>query len=220
MILNNPFEKIEKIYQQGGIRLLSKRVAQKIFHHIFYGNDALWVRLHSEKLIEPGLADNNNVKVIFDAPEETIKYIQGRGYYYPREIEVALRNNHIYSRLMVGGQIGGYNKLSFNQVYIYDFDRILRLPKGVAFTYDTMIELEIRNKGLGAFLLSEAIKEARRRGVRQVWGHIPPWNKASLRMHQNLGFKAERHIKFGCYLGIKMYSYQPEKLFHPGEWYI
>ena len=215
MFLNNSLRKIERIYQQGGIRLLLKRAVRNIFHHIFHTNDALWVRLDTLKLIQPDPM-HNKIEAIFDTPQETIQYIRNRGYYYPKEIMVGLRNAHIYSRLIVDRKIVGYNKLAFNQVYIYDFDRILRLPKGIVFTYDTMIDPQLRNCGLGAFLLTEAIKEAMRRGARQVWGHIPPWNKASLRMHRRLGFQVVKHIWFYSCLGIRLYSYQPEKLFNHG----
>jgi GNAT superfamily N-acetyltransferase len=45
-----------------------------------------------------------------------------------------------------------------------------------------------RGRGLGKLLLSELVEEARRRGLRRVWGMAAPDNFVMLRLADTLGF--------------------------------
>jgi GNAT superfamily N-acetyltransferase len=50
------------------------------------------------------------------------------------------------------------------------------------------VHQEFRGRGLGKWLLSEVVAEARRRGLRRVWGVTEPDNIPMLRLANSLGF--------------------------------
>jgi ribosomal protein S18 acetylase RimI-like enzyme len=125
--------------------------------------------------------------------------------YSPHELTAAARSRHLFAVLTVHDAIVGYIKLGVGGTYIHDFDGIVEVPAGHGLIYDTFVLPEFRGKGLAAFVLSETLRQARVRGLAQVWCHIEAWNAASLALYRHAGFAPVDRIRFSRVLGLPLF---------------
>jgi len=210
------YSKIKKNYTDGGIAQVLRRGTSKALYLLYHTNNAYWFRMNLQEEIESSPPDGH-VSVDLDSPEETIRYIQTHGYYYPEEINTGTRMGHLYASLKYNGRIIGYNKTGFRDVYIEDFKKVYRFPDGIAFTYDTYVDPEYRNRNYGAFLLGRVCSHLKEKGFRSIWAHIPPWNKASESMHRKLGFRKYEFIAYHWIAGIAWTTTDPVELIRRTE---
>jgi len=56
------------------------------------------------------------------------------------------------------------------------------------------------------------ILQKKNRNYKTIWGHIPPWNKASEVMHLKLGFQRYQMISYHSIAGISWTTCNPVKL--------
>lgn len=204
--------KIERNYKAGGLKQVFIRGIKKIQYLIFHSNHAYWYRNDLNNLYTPKNRVNEDISVDFDQPHETIEYIKNFGYFYHKEIEIGLKEGHMYTSLKLHNRTIGYNKTGFNNVYIEDFKKVYRFPPGVAFTYDTYIDPNYRNKGYGAYLLYNVCTYLKSKGFRSIWAHIPPWNKASIVMHEKTGFQKKEYIAYFWVIGFDWNTIDPVEL--------
>jgi len=184
---------------------------QKTSNFLYHTNDAYWYRadLNDQEEI---IFNNEDISVDFSDQDKTIRFIEEHGYYYPREMEIGLIEGHLFTSIKSKDKIIGYNKTGFKSVYIDDFKRIYQFPLNVAFTYDTYIAPEFRGHGYGLMLLYRVCSYLRNKRFKAMWGHIPPWNKASEVMHRKLGFQRYQMISYHSIAGLSWTSCNPVKL--------
>lgn len=108
--------------------------------------------------------------------------------YFEKEIESARSWDHWYPVLLKDGAMVAFVKLARTRVHIHDFETEIALPEGVAFIYDTFVDLELRGMGLGRALIDSVSGWLSQRGYRAVFCHIEDWNKASVSTCLNAGF--------------------------------
>lgn len=203
------YSKIKQSYTDGGITQVLRKGISKASYLLYHTNNAYWFRMDLQEEIKDSPPDRN-ISVHFDMPYDTIEYIEKHGCYNPEEISTGLPMGHLYTNLKYRGKIIGYNKTGFNSVYIEDFKRVYQFPKNVAFTYDTYINPEYRNRSYGAFLLSKVCINLKEKGFKSIWAHIPPWNNASESMHRKLGFQHQhKMIAYYWFAGIAWTTCNP-----------
>lgn len=177
---------------------------------IFTTNCAIWF----EKNLLENFEDFNAkipVEIDLDSTGETIEWLKKLNLnwlVYPKEIATALKYNHCWASVNSNGQIIGCIKIGFGNVYIADFNKVFTLPDKMAFIYDTYVLSNLRGKDVAKFLISQAIKFLKNKGYSKVGCHIPPWNKASIRAYEKIGFKKVSYIRNFNFFGI---SFQIEK---------
>ena len=202
------YSKIRKYYVEGGSAEVLRRLKGKLSYLVYHTNDAYWFRMDLRGEIAH-LPVDEGIVVDFDNPDQTIRYIREHGYFYPREIETGLSVGHLFSSLKYEGETIGYNKTGYLRVYIQDFRREYQFPDEVAFSLDTFIESTYRGRKFGGFLLSEVTRKLKSRGFRSIWGHIPPWNSASVNMLQKLGWSRQKRIAYYWVLGVSWITTDP-----------
>ncbi len=204
------YSKIKKNYKDGGIAQVFKKGIKKIVYFLYHTNNAYWLKFDlRDKIINYPYEED--IVVNLDERKETIQYIKEYGYYHPMEIKTGLSEEHLYSNIKYKGKIIGYNKTGFSKVYIQDFKDVYQFPQNIAYTYDTYIDPEYRKRYYGTILLSEVCRYLKLKGFKSVWGHVPPWNKASIALHKKLGFKQHQLISYYWIAGISWTTSNPVK---------
>lgn len=211
MSLSTIINKISYNYKEGGISQVIKRGIKKIGYQIFHTNSAWWYRNNLSSFKIPAqIFTDKSLSIDFINTSETIKFIRNFGYFYEDEIIVGAKEGHYFTSLKLNDRIIGYNKTGFNRVYIEDFKDIFNFPANVAFTYDTFILPEYRNKGYASFLLANVLLRLKENGFKSIWAHIPAWNVSSERVHTKLGFKK---ICFVRYFHLLFFDYLSTNIF-------
>ena len=206
-------EKIRRVHRTEGLRSVLEHVLRKIRHAVFHSNSAHW---YERDLTQPGNnAPAGAVRVTFDGMEETLSWMQSLGMEYivhPGEIAVARANGHLFGAAKMDGRTVGYVKVGRREVFVQDFGKTISFPSDVAFIYDTYVLPERRGQGIAGCLIQAAIAELQRRGFRIVRCHIPPWNRSSMRAFEKCGFRRRKYIRYARILGVRLFSFNPERL--------
>ena len=116
--------------------------------------------------------------------------------YFEKEIDAALRNDHVFLIILHQGQIVGYVKIGVGPTFINDFDRMIEFQPGTAFVYDTFTLPDYRGKGLALFALIHAFEYFKARNFRRILCHIERWNVPSIKTFEKAGFCATDTIRF------------------------
>ncbi len=187
------------IFEKEGLRGLFARALLKIRSVVFSTNSALWFKKetgHDCPPIRPGLnvdIEFNNSSIIQWLSDNHNKY---PWLYIPEEIRSAESNRHVFVTLVYNNSVIGYIKIGIKRVYILDFDEELPLPRVTAFIYDTFLLPEYRGKNIVPFALVNTISFLKTKGIREIFCHIPKWNRASINAFAKIGFKNICHIRF------------------------
>lgn len=125
--------------------------------------------------------------------------------YFPKEIECANKNNHIFYIIKYENQIVGFSKVGVNGTYIHDFDKTLQLKEDTFLIYDIFIDPSMGGKGLAVFAVKDIFMHLKDKGYKRVIVHIEKWNKASIKTATKSGLKPKLDICFVKILGIPLY---------------
>jgi RimJ/RimL family protein N-acetyltransferase len=198
------FFRIAEIYREEGLISVPLRALRKCGRLIFHTNSAFWLE-RDLTLPIPVVKPRIPVEINLFAREESIAWFRAQKeswIYNPREIEVALRGNHIFPNIKYKGEIVGYVKAGKDEVYLEDYRKVIRLPKNVGFCYDYFIAPAFRGKNLSLYMNVEVMHFARRLGIKKIVVHMPPWNTPSIKVSQRLGFRKFKYVRHFRILGI------------------
>jgi len=177
----------------------------------YRSNSAIWFQ---RGLLAP-LADSPAllpVQVMLDRSAETLAYLRAQSHVAP-ELELAEQEGHLLPHALHQGQIVGVLKIGYPRVYITDYWRILTLPPGIAFLYDSYVAPELRGQRILGQMVTEAMTELRRRGLTHLLCHIPAWNLASQKAYRRCGFEPIGQIAYRRVLGVSIFlPFHPRKL--------
>ena len=191
-------EKMKNIYKNQGLKILLKQIMKKMLSPIFITNSAIWFeRDLTEELTDYQL----KFPVEFDTSsiDKTIKWLKNQKESWvvnQEEITTAYKYNHCWPFVSINGKIVGCIKIGFDNVYILDYKQVIKFPEKIAFIYDTFVLEEQRGKGIGKYLINQAINFLKSQGYTKVRCHIPPWNKISISVYEKMGFKKISYIRF------------------------
>jgi ribosomal protein S18 acetylase RimI-like enzyme len=174
------------------------------FSSIFTTNSAIW--------FEKDLSEKNKdfqakipVEIDVSSTNQTIDWLKKQNLswvVYPKEITSAFKYNHIWPSVRSKGKIIGCIKIGFDQIYIADYDKVIKFPDKMAFIYDTYVPNEYRGKNVASYLISQSIKYLKSQGYTKLGCHIPAWNKASITAFEKNGFKKVNYIRYFRIFGI------------------
>ena len=159
-------------------------------------NSAFWFEKDLNKIVD--YKPKIQVKIDMNSTDKTIDWLKKQSQnwvVHQKEIEAALSYNHCWPNICYNGKIIGCIKIGFQNVFIVDYNKLVKFPDDTAFIYDTYVIEEMRGKGLAKYLITEAAKFAKSKGYAKLGCHIPPWNKASIRAYEEIGFNKIRYIR-------------------------
>jgi len=169
-------------------------------------NSAFWFEKNlNEKLVE--CKPKIPVDINLDLTSETIEWLKRQKQswvVHPNEIDTALKFNHCWPNISYKGKIVGCIKIGFENIFIVDYNKVIKFPEETAFIYDTYVVEGMRGKGLAKYLIAEAVKLTKTKGYAKVGCHIPPWNQASITAYEQMGFRKIRYIRNVNLFGVSI----------------
>jgi len=205
--------KIKEIYKDQGLMKLLIHIIRKILGTIYTTNSAIWFeRDLTEEITDYQL--DFSVEISMNSINKTTQWLKSQKQswlVHPKEIIVALKYNHCWPSVSINGKIIGCIKIGFENVFIVDYKQVIKFPEKMAFIYDTYVLEEQRGKGVGKYLIAQAMKFLKSHGYTKVRCHIPPWNKISISAYEKMGFKKISYIRFFRILGIPIRKVKPAK---------
>lgn len=192
------FFKVVKVYKKGGVPFVLQRVKERLFET----NSAWWlVRDLSEPIQE--YPSPFSLHITSERYADVVNYMKLKDHITEPEIEVASRMGHWFLGLIANGSIRGFCKCGFTKVYINDFQKIITLPRNLAFIYEYEIDESLRGKGVGYFFISSVLQRFSSAGYDFAACHIPIWNRASFNVVEKCGFKKQDFVRFFRLLGAR-----------------
>jgi ribosomal protein S18 acetylase RimI-like enzyme len=204
-------KKIKEIYKYEGLKKLLGHVLKKILSLIFTSNSAIWF----EKNLNEDIVDFQKkipLEINYSSTYQTIEWLINQNQdwlVHPKEIFTALKYNHYWPSVSKNEKIIGCIKIGFENVFIVDYNRIIKFPEKMAFIYDTYVLQKYRGKGVAKYLITQAILFLKSQGYTKVRCHIPDWNIASINAYEKIGFKKISHIICYRILGISIRKINP-----------
>lgn len=197
---------MKKIYKYQELKKPPVQVISRILKFIFTTNNAIWFEKDlTEELVDFQLKPP--IEVDLNSISKTIEWLKNQNQswvVHPREIAAAIEFHHFWPSIRINGKIIGCIKIGFGNVFIVDYNRIIKFPEKMAFIYDTYVLEEQRKKGIAKYLITQSIKFLKVKGYTKVRCHIPPWNKASIRVYEKIGFKKISYIMYLRIFGVSI----------------
>jgi ribosomal protein S18 acetylase RimI-like enzyme len=189
----------------------------KIRRATFRTNHAFWFAKDLKSDENANLSEHDELTVEFHNFEEVVGWLKKEAVQFPwiynkQEIDSALRNSHLYPAIKYNGETVGYVKVALNKVYIEDYEDEIPLERDECYIYDTFILPEFRMKHFTIKFLKQVLAFLKKIGIYFVYCHIPHWNKASLKLYRNLGFRKIAHIRYVRIFKMRIFSNDPVKV--------
>jgi ribosomal protein S18 acetylase RimI-like enzyme len=168
-------------------------------------NSAFWFEKDLNNIVD--YKPKIPVKIDMNSTDKTIEWLikQSQSWVvHPKEIDAALKYNHCWPNISYKDKIIGCIKIGLENIFIVDYNKLVKFPNDTAFIYDTYVIDEMRGKGLAKYLISEAAKFVKTKGYAKVGCHIPPWNKASINAYEEIGFRKISYIRNINLLGVSI----------------
>jgi ribosomal protein S18 acetylase RimI-like enzyme len=210
--------KASDVYREEGLAAVCRRAGAKLKNFFFRSNSACWFarELVSSSLTEKEQVASAPVPGSFSpvTPQELAKWVWDRRDLAwavdPRELESASRLKHQWACWKLDGEIVAFCKVGGRRVFIVDFEKLVSLPKNLAFLSDVYVLPHARRKGIGRQLLVATMNSLRQDSFCVLSCHIPSSNQASIRLFSSLGFRSFGKIRFIRILGLPIFSMKPE----------
>lgn len=195
--MNVVARRAQEVYRQQGAGALAKRAVLRGARCIAESNAAIW---YARDLAVPPVSVGPDfpVSVSFERTAEVLSWLRGSAepYAYNRHEESScIKNGHIFAAALHQERIIGCLKMGVREVYLADYRRTITLGRGQIFIYDTYVLPSFRLRHVAGLLVSASLQQAGAWGFRQVRCHIPAWNRASRRVYERAGFRAERFVR-------------------------
>lgn len=190
----------QRVFNRHGTSGVCRAIKRKLWHISYKSNDAVW---YCRDIIDDSKAFQlpNGYEVNFSETSKTIKYLKENNASYPfmyisKEINAALKNNHIYPALKKDNRIIGYIKLGLGTCWVVDFEKNIHLPQGYAFIYDSFVEPDFRGRGIGTAFIYQTVLFLREKEYHKIWCHVPLWNIESQKAYAKVAFVEESRVKY------------------------
>ena len=197
---------MKKTYKFQKLKKPPIQALSRILKFIFTTNNAIWF----EKDLNEELKDfqlRSPIEINLNSTNKTIEWLKNQNQswvVHPKEIATALKYHHYWPYVCINGKIIGCIKIGFGNVFIVDYNKLIKFPEKIAFIYDTYLLEEYRGKGMAKYLITQSIKFLKLKGFTKVSCHIPPWNKASIRVYEKIGFRKISYIRYLRIFGVSI----------------
>lgn len=195
-------EKVRYEYLQNGCAGVFRKIRSKVKKFLFYTNCSIWYskslirpieKIVIDKTIDLHFLEQNKNEIIEWLKENKNKFPAS---YFEKEVESAIKNNHVFAVLKNHGEIIGFLKVGIGPTYIHDFDKTVQFPDRVAFIYDTFILPGYRGNNLAQFIVSSASEYFAQKEFKNIFCHIESWNVPSVKTFKKADFYEMDSIRF------------------------
>lgn len=213
MITSELLEKLLQKVREKGVVKLFRPITERVPHSFFERNNHIWLLRHldaEEIEIEPKIPVAINF--LMSEFNETADWIKRNNLLwglYEKESEVAISKGHYWVNGKSDGKIISFIKFGFRKVFVSDYEQILQFPPNVVFLYETHVAREFRGKKIGSYIINETCKFCKQQGYKKALTYVHDWNKASLKLFSNAGFREIKKIYYYKIFGIKFLSANP-----------
>lgn len=196
----------------GGINDIKKALL-KIKRAVYKSTCSTWYERNIEgdlEDFEPKVEIDIKREFLIEDKSELINWLEMNKQkfpwiYFPKEIECANKNNHIFYIMKYKNEIIGFSKIGVNGTYIHDFDKTLQLNKHTFLIYDIFIDPSMGGKGLALIATKDIFMHLKGKGYKRVVVHIEKWNKASIKTATKSGLRPKTTICLIKIFGISLY---------------
>ena len=199
MTANGLLARLGRRWQAEGLLGLLRALGR----HCYRGNSAVWFERDLSAAI-PEAPARIPVQVVMDQPQRTLAWLRGQSH-EAEELDLAEREGHLLVHALHQDQIVGWLKTGYPRVYVTDYRQIVELPDGVAMLYDSYVTPEFRGQRILGEMVTEAMRELRRRGLRRMLCHIPEWNQASTKAYRRCAFEPFGRVSYRRVLGLSLF---------------
>ncbi len=140
--------------------------------------------------------------------------------YFEKEIESAIRNDHVFAVVSHKKSFVGYIKVGIGSTYIHDFDVNIVFPPRTAFVYDTFVLPEWRGKNVAVYALLTLADYLKHRGFERILCHIEDWNQSSVRTFSKAYFYPRNTVRFIRIAEMGFYVLDRRRLYRKLEPYV
>lgn len=191
-----------------GIGIFVIKSLRKMRNILCTTNSAHWYKRELTQFYPP-VSSLIDIEVDFDN-KRILEWLhnnhsQYRWFYIPEEIKIAQKYKHIFLTVLHSNSIIGYIKVGLGKVFINDFKKVFNLPLSVAYIYDSFILPEYRGRHIIPFALDKLCHYLRNKDIKEIYCHIPEWNKSSIRAYEKAGFSRIMHIRFIRLLNLRFF---------------
>jgi RimJ/RimL family protein N-acetyltransferase len=202
------------IENEGIVAFLTKSL-RKVETILYATNSAYWYKGELSQY-RPPISSSIDIELDFDN-ERILEWLHAnnslyRWLYIPEEIKIAQEHKHIFLTVLHNHTIIGYIKVAIEKVFINDFKRVFILPLSVAYIYDSFILTEYRGRDIIPFAIDKLCHYLRNKDIKEIYCHIPEWNKSSIRAYEKAGFRRIMHIRFIRLLNLSFFIKDARKL--------
>ena len=199
------------MWRQEGLPAIIQRGLKRLIRPFFETNSAFWFTRDLSAPL-PEISPRCPVEIDLSSADETIGWLRNhreRWVFNQREVEIGLKEKHYFANVKCGGRIVGYAKVGKNKIYIHDYRKVLAFPRDCVFIYDTYVIPEYRGLRIAPYLVAQIMSFLKNDGVKRLGCHIPPWNIASMRVYEGLGFTRSKYVRYVKLLGLKVFTAKP-----------
>jgi RimJ/RimL family protein N-acetyltransferase len=198
----NLISRLKNEIAKHGIPGLIQKLTNKVSAFLFYTTSSVWYERNLDVLtshLTPEITLNTEF-LIHDKSKLVEWLIENKSkypwIYFEKEIETALRHDHVFLIILHQNKIISYVKIGIGPTYIHDFNQVLDVQARTAFVYDTFTLPEYRGKSLALFALDQAVEYFKTRNFKRILCHIESWNIPSIKTFEKAGFRAINSIRF------------------------
>jgi len=212
----NYLSKARDIFKNRGFFPLLYSILNKLKSEAFDNHSSIWL-VKDLNYVSQRLNGFGDYEINFNDLNIIGEWMKKNNAKYPhmyceKEISVAKEYGHVIPFLKHNNKIIGYTKVALNKVYIRDYGSLLSLAPNKAMFYDTTFLVEYRGKKLPRYLKYEIFSYLKNQNIDYIYAHIEPWNIASIKSNEGVGFKAVCLNRYIRIFWFKYHSNDPRKL--------
>ena len=201
--------KVERNLQDHGLKTtLSKTIAYLFkfaFEHRVYR--LYRIDLLKDKTEPPSELEGVEFRFLDASDEAAIGQIEGNSEWLKGTVKQRLAAGAICVAAFEGGQLAGFNLVSFGNVFMPLVQIRRAFREGEAWSEQIATVKNFRKKGLASQLRYRIFEELRRRGYRKLYGGALDDNLPSLKLAQRVGFREFVDVHYTRVLTFNWWRY-------------
>ena len=136
---------------------------------------------------------------------ESLARMESKPYFSLSDIHTRLQMGHVLSIAMIDNRIVGWTWSAMGNIHYSEFNALIKLRPGEAFSYNTYVHKQHRGKRINQYLLNNMLSYLKQRKRTKLWALIYPWNTASLNSYLKNGWKIEKDYYFLKLFGLNFH---------------
>lgn len=201
--------KFERNLQDYGLRTALRKGFAYVFK-VFYEHAAYRlykINLRNELTESPTEVESVEFRFIDEHDENAVAQIEDNSEWLSGTLKQRLASGAICLAAFEGGQLAGFNLVSFGNIFMPLAKLSRTFRKDEAWSEQIATVKTFRKKGLASQLRYRVFEELRRRGIRKFYGGALADNIASLKLARRVGFHEFVEIRYTRVLRLQRWQY-------------